>query len=55
MKNWNDDGFCTDEEEFVDVDDELVALESTNKLDARRRLEMMLEEKKLLDDIDDFH
>lgn len=55
MNNWIDNEFCVDEEEFVDVDNELGGSSSSNKLDARRRLEMLLDEKRLLDDLDDYH
>jgi len=55
MRDWINDEICIDEEEFVDVDNELVSSDKSLLLDARRRLEMILEEKQLQEDIDDYH
>lgn len=55
MRDWIDEEYCIDEEEFVDEDNDLSGSDDVKPLDARRRLEMLLEEKQLLDDIDDFH
>lgn len=47
-------------EEFLDIDEELVEVEddvdehSHRGVDARRRLESMLDEKRLRDELDDF-
>ena len=42
-------------ENFTDIEDEVEAIEVPNgNLDARRRLENMLEEKRLRDELDDF-
>lgn len=44
------------EEEFVNTEDEIVDIDVNegSTLDARRRLENMLEEKRLRDELDDF-
>ncbi|RUR12425.1 PA3496 family putative envelope integrity protein [Legionella sp. km772] len=42
------------EEEFEDIEVETEGVEGGNNLDARRRLENILEEKRLQDELDDF-
>tara|TARA_Y100000588_G_C14077414_1_gene848554 strand:+ start:657 stop:830 length:174 start_codon:yes stop_codon:yes gene_type:complete len=54
MQEFSNENDIDNEEEFVEVH-ENVCLDSTNnKLDARRRLESLLEEKRLQAEIDDF-
>ncbi|WP_028388119.1 PA3496 family putative envelope integrity protein [Legionella fairfieldensis] len=46
--------FITTEDDIVDVDIDVDVLNEASTLDARRRLENMLEEKRLRDELDDF-
>lgn len=55
MTEWVDDEFCINEEEFVDVKNDLSSSDDLNHQDARRRLEMLLEEKQLREDLDDYY
>ena len=55
MSDWLDEEYRIDEEEYADVDNELKSTDESHHYDARRRLEMLLEEKQLLDDLDDYH
>ncbi len=48
------DDFSAAEDSIVEVDDALTSVEKKQPLEARKRLEMMLEEKRLRDDLDDY-
>ncbi|WP_367606376.1 PA3496 family putative envelope integrity protein [Legionella sp. W05-934-2] len=54
MREWISDDYNLDEEEFVDVENELDSSDEIKHIDARKRLERMLEEKQLREDIEDY-
>ncbi len=55
MADWINDEFSIEEEEFVAVSNDLSIVDEISHKDARRKLEMLLEEKQLQDDLDDYY
>lgn len=55
MTNWLSDDDLVDEDVFVSTENELTGSESYTYRDKRRQLEMLLDEKKLQDDLDDYY
>lgn len=54
MHNFSSDNEIENEEEFVEVDENVHTELKSNKYDARRKLESLLEEKRLQAEIDDY-
>ena len=54
MQNFSSDHEIENEEEFVEVDETVHTEPKSNMKDARRKLESLLEEKRLQAEIDDY-